>query len=122
MKIQTTILGEPWTIRNDHPFWPPLLAAATTIGQTTVFDSGLCPDSVALAHEWYHVAHTSWLRYVLSFTVGRLWGDDYWRHEESEANLSGQLHRFEPAFVALAAQIRAQIPASIPTVSINHPV
>ena len=122
MNIQTQVNGLDWTVRNDHPVWPPLLAAATTIGHTTVFDSGLCPDSVSLAHEFYHVLHTSWLRYLVSVTIGRLWGSDYWRIEESSANLYGTAHMNDPAFIRLAAQVRSQIPSNIPEVRINHPV
>ena len=122
MNIHTQINGLDWTVRNDHPIWPPLLAAATTIGHTTVFDSGLCPDSVSLAHEWFHVSHTSWLRYLVSFTIGRLWGSDYWRLEESGANLYAINHQNDAPIRNLAAQVRSQVPSNIPLVTINHPV
>ena len=124
MNIQVVVYGLSWRITNVSGLfrWPPLLAAATTMGSTTVFDSGLCPDSVSLAHEWYHVSHTSWLRYLWSFTIGRLWGDGYWKAEENNANLCGIARQNDPVFTRLAAQVRSIIPNNIPTCRIDHPV
>lgn len=122
MNILWTVNGVSWRVRNDGPLWPPLLAAATTIGHTTVVDSGICPDARSLAHEYCHVLNTSTLRYLVSCTIGRLWGDSYWQREESRANLYGVAHQNDRDILLLAAQIRSQIPTNIPTVTIDHPV
>ena len=122
MNIHTQINGLDWTVRNDHPFWPPLLAVATTIGSTTVFDSGICPDAISLAHEFCHRQFTSTFHYVLSFTIGRIWKDSYWKDQERLANLYAINHQNDAPIRALAAQVRSQIPSNIPLVTIDHPI
>ena len=124
MNLTVDIYGLTWRITNQSGLfrWPPLLAAATTIGSTTVFDSGLCPDQISLAHEWYHVSHTSWLRYLWSFTVGRIWSDQYWVIEERTANAYGAAHTNDPQFLRVAAQVRSIVPVNIPLVTITHTI
>lgn len=125
MNFETLMGGIYWRIKNpsNGPFsWPPLLSYATTIGHTTVFQGNICPDVISLGHEFFHVQHTNTLRYIFSFTIGRLWKDSYWRDQEAGANANGLAVQKDVAFVALAARIRGMIPASIPTVVVNHPV
>jgi hypothetical protein len=124
MTFNFVVVGLPWTVKASNGIfsWPPLLAAATTYGHTTVYDSGICPDSVSLAHEWYHCVSTHWLRYALSFTIGRAWKDAYWRNEEIGANAYGAAHAADPIFVNCAHQVRVATPANIETVTLSHPV
>lgn len=117
MILNTSVVGVSWRIVIPSGF--PRISVATTLDHTTRFQGGGCPDSVSLAHEFYHVLHTSWLRYLLSYTLGRLWGDSYWRDEENDANHYGAMHETDADFLAIATQIRGQFP-DWPTVRITH--
>ena len=118
-----TVLGIEWKIVIDTNWYhiPFILAAATTYGKTTLFEVGLVPNAVALAHEYHHVLTTSWLRYVISYTIGKLWGSTYWKDEEISANAYGLANAGNPVFQAISDKIKADFP-SYPVVNINHPV
>lgn len=120
MTFAFSIGGVPWTVIIPSGF--PRIAAATTLGATSRFEGNICPDVVSLGHEHYHAIHTSWIRYVISFTVGLLWGSSYWRDEETAANAAGAVASTNPELVGAAATLRATLPATWPTVTINHPV
>ncbi len=125
MDLRTMIHGHPWRIKTPSESifsWPPLISMATTMGQATTFTLQYAPDSQSLGHELFHVEHTSWVRYLLSISIGKLWGDSYWKTEEAGANAYGLAHKNDADLVALALQIRALYPASSPTATYDHPV
>lgn len=101
-----------------------LLSAMTTLGRHTRFNLTYCPDVSSWCHEYYHVIHTSWLRYAISYTIGRLWNDPYWKNEEraADAYQVDPANLAQPWLIALAADVRAKCPASSQTATINHPV
>lgn len=123
-KWVTTINGQDWTIYSGGFHFPPRLAAATTWASHTIFDPSLCPDSISLGHEWHHTQTTNDFLYAISFTIGKLWNDSYWKNEEIAANQYGLAHKNDPIFVTLAAQMRKDIPLSqAPNIdTIDHPV
>lgn len=124
MTFTFTIQGVSWSVRYGAFFgWPPCLAAATTMGRATAIkNNGYCPDAPSLAHEFHHVLTTSWLRYLCSYTIGRLWGDAYWRNEEIAANTYGAAHATDPDFVTAANTMHAAMPAGTMFETITHPV
>ena len=117
-----TNAGVSYTVKcgSSLPKW--IGAAATTIGATIRVAPKYCPDAASLAHEYFHVVHTSWIHYLFSVTIGKLWGDKYWKNEETSANVYGGLHQKDPLFVGPASQIRLGLPAAWPTVTIKHSV
>jgi len=117
-----TIKNKPWKVKTGS--WIPrvLGAAGTTIGKTTYFKRNICPDSESLAHEWYHADATNAFRYVISNTIGRLWGDKYHTNHEIGANLYGLLHKGDEDFANAAATLREKLPFYWPTVRITHKI
>jgi hypothetical protein len=118
MTFDFTVQGTAFRVIIPSGF--PRVAAATTIGHTVRFQGGGVPNDASLAHEYFHVLHTSWVRYLLSVTIGKLWGDGYADGQERAANA----YQNDPANVALfaaaAAMLRAALPATWPTVRIEH--
>lgn len=125
MDLRTTIHSHAWQIKTPSESilsWPPLISMATTMGQAPTFSLQYCPDAESLGHELFHVEHTSWLRYLWSYTVGRIYGSKYWRAEENAANAYGAAHKNDADLIGLALQVRALYPASSPTAVYSHPV
>jgi hypothetical protein len=71
--------------------WLPTLLGsdATTIGNRILLRKGVTPSAYLLAHEYGHVLHTSWTRYVWS----RLTGGDYHGAEEVAAHAYATLYQ-----------------------------
>lgn len=120
--FQFTNTAVSYTVKcgSSLPKW--IGAASTTIGSTVRVASKYCPDAQSLAHEYFHVVHTNWIHYLFSCTIGKLWGDKYWKNEELTANIYGGLHQKDPIFVEQADQIRSVLPADWRTVTIQHNV
>ncbi len=117
-----TVKNKAWTVKTGS--WIPrfLGAAGTTIGKTTYFKRNICPDAESLAHEWFHTEATNTFRYVLSNTIGRLWGDKYRVKNEVAANLYALLHKTDEDFVRSATILREKLPFYWPTVRITHKI
>jgi hypothetical protein len=75
--------------------WLPALlgSAAVTLGNRVFLKRAITPSAAGLAHEYYHVLHTSWVRYAWS----RLTGGVYHLEEEKGAAEYSKLyqHGFE---------------------------
>lgn len=108
--------GISWTILLGSGLPRLFGAVATTIGRTTRFVSGICPDTVSLAHEFWHVQNTSTGKYVFSFVFRTA----YWKDQEIAANTFGAAHEADPVFVDIAKAVRLASPTSWPTVTISH--
>lgn len=96
----------------------PRIAAATTIGNVIRFRAGFCPDAASIAHEFYHVRKTSWKRYLLSATIGKLWGDKYAHTQEVKANIFAK--NTAPAFEDVFLMLRRELPANWPTANFSN--
>ena len=123
MNFAFTVQGISWTITTDASMFsfPPRIAVATTWGSHTLIEPGIVPNAQSLGHEFYHVIHTNDILYAISWSIGRLWGNSYWKNEEIAADAYGAAHANDPDFVAAYTAIRAKYP-NLPVVLITHPV
>ena len=128
MNFAFTVQGINWTVTTEASFFriPPRIAAGTTWGKHTLFAPthngvAIVPDSQSLAHEFFHVLHTNDFFYAISWSIGRIWGSQYWKNEERSANQYEIAHQSDPDFVNAFNTIRAKYP-NAEVVTINHPV
>ena len=91
-----------------------------TWGDTTRFVNGIVPDAASLAHEYGHVGKANILRYALSSTIGKLWGDKYALNQEAMANEYAKIHKNDAVFVQAADTLRRRLPSDWPTVTITN--
>lgn len=122
--FHATIHGKPYTVKTGagRIGWPIRISVATTMGHSSAFEPGICPDVTSIGHENWHSENTNTLRYVWSFTVGRLYGSTYWKDQERAANQAGSVAHEDAELLAFAATIRAGVAASWPTATVTHPV
>lgn len=121
-KFTSNIIGYPWTVYIGG-FYPLRVALATTINESTYIKDKICPSFKTLKHEFYHRVNTSWIKYFLSWSIGRIWGDRYWKLQELRANdyaLSN--HQEDTALNVLTMHIRLKLPVNYITTTIDHPV
>lgn len=91
--------------------------------RTSVFDASFCPDALSLGHESWHIENTNTFHYLVSISIGRLWGSTYWRDQEIAANTHGRAVQNDPKYLALASAVRAAYTASygaVPTGTYSH--
>lgn len=123
MTFSFRIQGIDWTVKYGGGLfgWPPRISISTTVGRSTVFvNNGNCPDAQSLAHEFCHVLNTSALRYLVSYTIGRLWRSTYWKDQEIQANTYEVAHKLDPAFVTAANTMMATMPKGTRFETITH--
>ncbi len=105
IRFDLQIAKQPWTVICASGLPSFLGTAAVTIGRTCRVKPGIAPDSQSL----------------LSWSVGRIWGSDYWRKEERDADAYGLVMRNDPTFLIAATTVRAGVPSNWPTVTVTHP-